>query len=294
MGVALGHTLFRSTRRPDLPKGVEQTVTGYLRWVPPRIDTDMPHPARMHDYWLGGGHNFAADRELAEKIMRIMPGVEDVARLNQAFIRRAALFMVDQGIRQFLDIGSGIPTVGHLHEIVQHKVPECRVVYVDYDPVAVAHVELMLANTKGTAIVQAGMRDVCAIFDAEATKDLLDLTQPIGLLAPMLHFVPDSWDPTRIMADYRDRLAPGSFMALAHVTADADNPELPEVIEAYQATKFLVYPRTYEQIMLMCTGLDLVEPGLVGYAHWRAEDPGDLSVNPRVNSLLYGAVGRKP
>jgi hypothetical protein len=269
-------------------------VTGYLRWVPARIDMDMPHPARMHDYWLGGGHNFAADRELAEKIMQIMPGVEDVARLNQSFLRRAALYMVESGIQQFLDIGSGIPTVGHLHEIVQGRVPESRVVYVDSDPVAVAHSELLLETIEGTAVIQADVRDVAAIFDTDVVNELLDDTEPIGLIAPMLHFIPDAWDPGLILGDYRDRLAPGSRIAIAHVTADAKNPELPQVIEAYQLTKYLIYPRTYDEILLMCTGFELVEPGLVGFAHWRPEGPGDLSVRPGINSLLYAAVGRKP
>jgi hypothetical protein len=266
----------------------------YLRWVPPRIDMNVPHPARMHDYWLGGGHNFAADRELAEKIMQIMPDIEDVSRLNQSFVRRAALHMVESGVRQFLDIGSGIPTVGHLHEIVQGRAPESRVVYVESDPVAVAHTELMLETVGGTAILQADIRDVDGIFDTDAVKELLDDTKPIGLIAPMLHFVPDAWEPARILGDYRDRLASGSRIALAHVSADSDNPELPNVIEAYQLTKFLVHPRTCDEIMAMCTGFELVEPGLVGYGHWRPEGPSDLSTNPGINSLLYAAVGRKP
>ncbi len=248
----------------------------------------------MHDYWLGGGHNFAADRALAEKIMRIMPGIEDVARLNQSFVRRAALYMVESGIRQFLDIGSGIPTVGHLHEIVQGRAPETRVVYVDTDPVAVAHSELMLASIKGTAVLQADMRDVAGVFETDVVNELLDQTQPIGLMAPMLHFVPDVWNPAGILGGYRDRLASGSFVALAHVTADADNPELPQVIDAYQETRYLVYPRSYDQIMLMCEGFELVEPGLVGFGHWRSENPGDQSTKSGINSLLYAAVGRKP
>jgi hypothetical protein len=123
---------------------------------------------------------------------------------------------------------------------------------------------------------------------------LLDQTQPIGLMAPMFHFIPDAWNPAGILGDYRDRLASGSFVALAHVTADADNPELPQVIAAYQQTRFLVYPRTYDQIMRMCAGFELVEPGLVGFGHWRSENPGDRSTNPGINSLLYAAVARKP
>ncbi|HEV2778354.1 MAG TPA: SAM-dependent methyltransferase [Actinophytocola sp.] len=269
-------------------------MTGYLRWVPPRIDMSVAHPARMHDYWLGGGRNFAADRELAEKIIRMMPGVEDVARLNQAFLRRAALFMVEQGIRQFLDIGSGIPTVGNLHEIVRRAAPECRVVYVDGDPVAVAHTELLLEDVGGTAVLLASLRDIPGVLDAEATRELLDLDAPIGLIAPMLHFIPDAADPACILAGYRDRLASGSYMAIAHGTADTEVPGLAEVIEAYRSTHHPVYPRTHAEILRMCAGFDLVEPGLVGFAHWRPEDPADLSPYPGINSMFYAAVGRKP
>jgi hypothetical protein len=269
-------------------------VTGYLRWVPQTIDMDMAHPARMLDYWLGGAHNFAADRELAEKIMRIMPGIEDVSRINQSFLRRASLFLVENGIRQFLDIGSGIPTVGHPHEIVQRAQPDCRVVYVDDDPVSVAHSELMLEDVAGTTVVRADVRDIDAILALDAVRELLDETQPIGLMAPMLHFLPDSWDPAAMIAGYRDRLASGSYVVLAHVTDDADNPELPQAVRAYELTRYMVHPRSYEEIERMCAGLELVEPGLVGQAHWRPESPSDQSTNPALNSLLYAAVGRKP
>src|SRR5262245_38985911 len=135
----------------------------------------VPHPGRMHDYWLGGGRNFAVDRELADTIARVMPGIEDVSRLNQAFLRRAALFMVDAGIRQFLDVGSGIPTIGNLHEIVQRVDPACRVVYVDADPVTVAHTELILEGTEGVAVLRGDQRDVAGVVDAEVTRRLLDI-----------------------------------------------------------------------------------------------------------------------
>lgn len=269
-------------------------MTGNLRWVPPQVDMNVPHPARMHDYWLGGGRNFAADRELAEKILQIMPGVEDVARLNHCFLRRAALFLIDSGIRQFLDIGSGIPTVGNLHEIVQRAAPESRVVYVDPDPVAAAHTELILKHTERTAVLRADLRDVPGVLDHEVTRGLLDVTEPIGLIAPMMHFIPDSSDPAGMLAGYRDRLASGSFLVLAHGTADTEIPGLAEVIEAYQHTGHRLYPRSHAEVMRQCAGFDLVEPGLVGFAYWRPEEPGDLSTNPAINSLLYAAVGRKP
>jgi hypothetical protein len=273
---------------------LKQTVTENLRWVPPRVDMDMPHPARMHDYWLGGGHNFAADRELAEKIMQLMPGIEDVSRLNQAFLRRAALFMVDSGIRQFLDIGSGIPTVGNLHEIVQQAAPDVRVVYVDHDPVAVAHGSLMLDGVEGTAMIEADVRNIDDILLAEPCQRLLDDTRPIGLLAPMLHFVPDGWGPACIVAGYRDRLPSGSWLALLHATWDSGTPGLFEAVEAYRGNSYPVFPRPYEEVLAMCEGFELVEPGLVGFAEWRPDGPEDRSSHPGVNSVMYAAVGRKP
>jgi hypothetical protein len=269
-------------------------VTENVRWVPKRIDMSVPHPARMLDYWLGGGHNFAADRVMAEKIMQIMPGVEDMARLNQAFLRRAALFLVRSGIRQFLDIGSGIPTVGHPHEIVQRADPRCRVVYVDGDPVAVAHTELILTNITGTAVLQADLRNVSGILGSEPVRTLLDLSAPIGLFAPMLHFIPDAWDPVGIMASYRDQLAPGSYLVLVHATSDVHIDGWAQTVEAYQGTRYQVTPRSHAEILRMCAGYELVEPGLVGFGLWRPEGPGDRSPIADLNSCFYAAVGRKP
>jgi hypothetical protein len=255
---------------------------------------DVPHPGRMHDYWLGGGHNFAADRELAEKIMQVFRGIEDVARLNQAFLRRAALFMIESGIRQFLDLGSGIPTIGNLHEIVQQANPECRVVYVDIDPVSIAHTELMLERVEDAAVIQADMRNVASILDADASRALLDLNEPMGVFAPNLHFIPDSWDPACIMAGYRDRIASGSYLAIMQLAVDEAIHELDDVVAAYRTTHYHLYPRTREAIMRLCAGYELVEPGLVGFGHWRPAGPGDTSLEERLNSVLCVAVGRKP
>jgi SAM-dependent methyltransferase len=295
VGVASGNTLDRAYALTGTAhRGLGHSVSGYLRWVPPRIDMSVPHPARMHDYWLGGGHNFAADRELADKIKEIMPGIEDVSRLNQAFLRRAALFLVESGIRQFLDIGSGIPTVGNLHDIVQRAEPDCRVVYVDGDPVSVAHTELIVENSEGTEVLQGDIREIGGILDSDLTRSLIDLSQPVGLVAPAMHFIPDSSEPACLLASYRDRLAPGSYLVLAHSTTDGNVQGQHEIIEAYNATRYRLYPRPYEMVLAMTSGFELVEPGLVGFAHWRTESPGDLSTHPGLNSLLYAAVGRKP
>ena len=273
-------------------------MTGEASWVPPEIDTTVPNPARVYDFWLDGDHNFAADRALGEQILKIMPGIRDAARLNRAFLRRAARYMADAGVRQFLDIGSGIPTVGNLHEIVQQADPSCRVVYVDREPVAVAHSELLLQGNDNCAVLQADLRDVNDIFDAEPVRRLLDPGQPTGVfMLLLLHFVPNSWEPAGILARYRERLAPGSFLAITHVAADSGSAGLDEAIEVYtsrQNQQNRPFPRTHDQVLRFFQGFDLVEPGLVGCAMWRPEGVGDMSEDPSVNSLPYAGVGRKP
>jgi len=269
-------------------------VTGDLRGVLPESGLGVSHPARMHDYWLGGGHNTAADRELAERIMRVMPGIEDVARLNQSFLRRAALHLIEAGVNQFLDIGSGVPMISGLQGIVQRADPGSRMVCVEGDPVALALAEELLSSTGQSAVLQADPRDADAVLDAELTRRVLDVDRPICLIAPMLHFIPDASDPAGFLAAYRDRLAPGSHLVLLHVTTDFDAPGLDRAIELYQHTHYRIHPRTRAEVVRMCAGFDLLEPGLVGFAEWRPEGPGDVSTNPVINKILYAAVGRKP
>jgi S-adenosyl methyltransferase len=268
-------------------------ASGDLHWVPPPIDLSAPHPARMHNYWLGGGHNFAVDRDMAEKVMQIFPGIEDVARINQAFLRRTVLFMVESGIRQFLDIGSGLPNVGMVHELVGQR-SGCSVVYVDADSVAVAYSQLLLDEVEWAAVLQADLRDIDGVLRSEPVSRLLDLDRPIGLIAPMLHFLPDRWKPGAIIGGYEERLTSGSYLALAHVTGDSGSPAIAEAADAYRCTRYPVFPRTHEEIAGFCAGFDLVEPGLVHLPRWRPEGPGDASSHQDVNTLLYGAVGRKP
>jgi hypothetical protein len=264
-------------------------------WVPYGVDMTVPNAARVYDYWLDGAHNFAADRVMGDKVQQAMPDIRDAVRIHRAFLRRAVLFMVDSGIRQFLDIGSGIPTVGNVHEIAQRADPECRIVYVDKEPVAIAHSELLLAGNDQAAAMQANLRDVDGILDHPQAKHLLDFDQPIGLLMLlMLHFVPDSWDPVGILARYRDRLAPGSYLALSHVTADHNPDGLTEAVQLYKNTPEPLYLRSHEEVLRLFAGFELVEPGLVGCALWRPSGPGDISDSAEMNRLPYGGVGRKP
>jgi S-adenosyl methyltransferase len=264
-------------------------------WVPRGVDTTVPNAARIYDYWLDGAHNFAVDRVMANKIEKVMPTVRDVARIQRSFLRRAVLFMVDSGVRQFLDIGSGIPTVGNVHEIAQRADPECRVVYVDKESVAVAHSELLLRGNDRAAVIQANLRDVEDVLDHPETKRLLDFDQPIGLLMLLvLHFVPDSWAPVGVVARYRDRLASGSYLALSHVTADGNPAGLTKAVELYRNTPESLYPRSRQEVLRLFAGFELADPGLVGCALWRPSGPGDICDSAEMNTLVYAGVGRKP
>jgi hypothetical protein len=249
----------------------------------------------MYDYWLDGAHNFAVDRLMCDKVQQVLPAVRDVARIQRSFLRRAVLFMVDSGIRQFLDIGSGIPTVGNVHDIAQRADVECRIVYVDKEPVAVAHSELLLNGNDRAAAILANLSNVEDILGHQQVKRLLDPDQPIGLLmVGLLHFVPPSWDPVDILARYRDGFASGSYLALSHVTADGNPSGLTEAVELYQHTPEPLYLRSHEEVLRLFAGYELVEPGLVGCALWRPSGPGDTSDSTTTNTLLYGGVGRKP
>ncbi|MGH3964415.1 MAG: SAM-dependent methyltransferase [Pseudonocardiaceae bacterium] len=264
-------------------------------WVPAGTNKILPNAARVYDYQLDGSHNFAADREMAKKILQVVPSARDSCRIQRSFLRRAVLFMVDSGIRQFLDIGSGIPTVGNVHEIAQRADPACRIVYVDKESVAVAHSELLLAGNDRAAVIQANLRDVEDVLDHPQTTRVLDFDQPIGLLMLwVLHFIPDSWDPVGILARYRDRLPPGSYLALSHGMTGSNLAGLTEVLQLYRNILEPAYFRSYEEVLRLFAGFELVEPGLVGSAFWRPSGPGDISDNAEMNTTFYGGVGRKP
>jgi hypothetical protein len=274
----------------------EQSAEQDLDWVPLGIDPTIPSIARTYDYMLGGAHNFAVDRQLADTVDRIMPRTREIARLNRSFLRRAVLFMVESGIRQFLDIGSGVPTVGNVHEVAQHAAPDARVVYVDKDPVAVAHSELLLQDNDHAAVIQADLREPEKILTDPATRRLLNFDEPVGLLmVMMLHYVPDENDPYGIVATYRDTIASGSFFALSHVTADQRSDQISEAAEAISRARTadeLIY-RSHAEVVRFFDGFELIEPGVVGCGLWRPDGPGDISDNPESNAHVYAGIGRK-
>jgi SAM-dependent methyltransferase len=268
-------------------------VTKIENWVPDGVDRDLPSSARIYDYLLGGRHHFAADREIAERFAAALPGSRDIARLNRAFLRRAVLFMVSSGVRQFLDIGSGIPTVGNVHEIAQRADPLARVVYVDHEPVAVAHSTLILEGNERAAAMQADLTHPQAVLSHPATRRLLDFAQPLGLLmVGVLHFVPELKDPDSLLAQYRDRLAPGSYLALSHFTADSRPAEMAAMVEVMKSSKDPIYPRSRQRFTELFAGFELVEPGVVSTALWRPDSTADLADRPERDQILAG-VGRK-
>jgi hypothetical protein len=246
----------------------------------------------MYDYFLGGSHNFAVDREAAGAIERIYPGMAGAARANRSFLRRAVRYLCAEGIDQFLDLGSGIPTVGNVHEIAQHINPRARVAYVDIEPVAVAHSIALLADDPLAMAVQGDLRDPDAVLNAPEVRDLLDFSRPIGvLLAAALHFVPDTDNPHAAVARYLDAVVPGSYLAISHGSLDGipqDSVTSGERVQAiYQRTDAQLILRPRAEIARFFTGLDLVEPGVVPPADWRP-DSDDAYI------VAYVGVGRKP
>jgi SAM-dependent methyltransferase len=268
-------------------------VTEELDWVPDEVDVDTPSSARIYDYLLGGGHNFDADRQIAERFNNALPGSRDIARLNRAFLRRAVTFMTDQGIRQFLDIGSGIPTVGNVHQIAQNANPDARVVYVDRDPVAVNHSELMLGHNENAIAIRQDLRNVEAILFHPEVQRLLDFQQPLGLLmVGVLHFIPPADNPASIVRRYLNRLAPDSFLALSHFTADSRPAEMAAMVEVMKRSADPIHPRDRTEFTSFFNGLDLVEPGVVGTSDWRPAAPSDIAEGPE-REQIYAGVGHK-
>ncbi|HEX3785234.1 MAG TPA: SAM-dependent methyltransferase [Pseudonocardiaceae bacterium] len=260
-----------------------------LSWIPDDVDITKPNAARVYDYILGGANNFDVDRVFAKHVIDIMPDLAFLAIENRSFLRRSTRFLVDQGIRQFLDLGSGIPSVGSTHEVVQAVDPNARVVYVDFEAVAVAHSEMMLADNDNAAIVRADYRDVPSVLDSPVTRSLIDFSQPVGLLMfTSMHFVADSDSPKDLVAAYRDATVAGSYLALSHATAD-DRPEMEDIASAYGQTANAVVMRSKDRVAAFLDGYELVDPGLVFTAQWR----GELDVAEPWRSGAYAAVGRK-
>ncbi len=260
-------------------------------WVPPTIDIEQPSAARMYDYFLGGSHNFAVDRELANRILEIGPDAPVVAQLNRAFVRRAVRYLVDRGVRQFIDLGSGIPTAGNVHEIAQAVAPATRVVYVDLDPVAAAHCRYLLADNPLVAVLQDDLRRPERIMDSPEVGKLIDPAEPVALMmVSVLHFIQDEDDPAGLVDRFRRRLAPGSYLVIAHATQETRPSEAANATRLYARTGTPLRLRTRAEVAGLFTGFTLVEPGLVWLPEWHPEEPDEVGVPER--SAGYVGVGR--
>ncbi|HET8662344.1 MAG TPA: SAM-dependent methyltransferase [Micromonosporaceae bacterium] len=239
-------------------------------WAPEGVDIDRPSPARLYDYALGGVHNFAADRMLYDQVIKVMPDLVPQARASRAFMRRAVQFCVEAGLRQFLDLGSGIPTRGNVHEVVHRAAPEAAIMYVDIDPVAVAHSREILNGDGRVRVIQADLRQPETILNHPDVRDLLDLDQPVAvLMVNVLHFVLE--DPGDIVTAFREAMAPGSYLVMSHLTAENRPTEIAEGLEMSIRRGVEAAPRTRAEIERLFTGFELVEPGLVWAHEWRPD-----------------------
>lgn len=260
----------------------------------PGLDTTRPHVARMYDYYLGGKDNFEVDRNAVAAVEAAMPEVRQLALENRAFLRRAVTFMAAAGIRQFIDIGAGLPTAGNTHEVAQASAPGSRVVYVDNDPIVLSHGRALLATNADTTVVTADLRDPGDVVGREEVRKLIDFDQPVGvLLIAMTHFLHDD-ERDRVMAELREALAPGSYLATTHVTVDEHSAEAVEGVEAvYRRTPTPIYFRAHAEIARFFDGFELVDPGLVTVDAWRPDPVDPAEPAPEATRWLYGGVGRR-
>ena len=253
---------------------------------------DIPSPARIYDYLLGGKDNYPADRAVAAEIAKALPHIRVACEWNRAFLGRAVRYLAARGVRQFIDIGTGLPTVGNVHEIAQAAAPGAHVVYVDNDPVVLTHGRDLLHGVVGTAILEHDLRHPEAILADPELRALIDVGEPVAvLLAAVLHFIPDEDDLAGIIATLLEPFPSGSYLVVSHMTADA-KPEVRTAAQVYDQTTTPIYPRRRDQIQRLAKGLELVAPGVVWLPEWRP-DPGTSPPPNPADAYLYALVARK-
>lgn len=244
-------------------------------------DTTKPSIARIYDYYLGGTHNYAVDREAADRVTDELPTLPDILRVNRAFLRRCVRHLAEQGVRYFLDLGSGIPTVGNVHEIVQGIDPSSRVVYVDIDPVAVADSRRILAGNDRAAVVNGDLREPEKVLGHPEVLRLLrpERGEPIAvLMSSVLHFVPDDGEAAALVASYAAAMPAGSYLAVSHGAHNpADDPRLDRAAATYSRTVASLRLRTHGELRRLMAGFELIEPGIVYCSQWRPEPDTDVT-----------------
>jgi SAM-dependent methyltransferase len=264
-----------------------------LEWVERGVDVRVPSIARVYDAALGGKDNFAVDRAVAEELIKAVPGARDGALANRAILSRGVRFLVEQGIDQFIDLGSGLPSAENTHEVAQRQDPGASVVYVDIDPIVLAHGRALLAENSRTRVVTADARDPKAVLALPEVRELVDFDRPVGLLmVAIVHHLEDDEDPAGIVRTYLDALPSGSYLFLTHFWANG-TPEAAVIEEVLHGAHNTGRFRSREEIAGFFDGLDLVEPGLVNLPLWRPEEkvPDPLPVS---GTLLLGGIARKP
>ena len=263
-------------------------------WRPSEVDIERASAARMYDYYLGGSYNFEVDRVKAEEVLTVLPEARTFARQNRHFLRRAVQYGIERGIRQFLDLGSGLPTAGNVHEIAQRAVPDARVVYVDNEPVAVTHSLDILEHNPYTTCIQEDITRSNSVLHHPETLRLIDFSEPLMvLMCAVLHFVPDYQRPAEVVRAYSDALAPGSYLALSHATATDYPDRLSHVIEIYRHTQNTAHLRSRSEITAMLAPFEhLVFPGVVYTPQWRPEHWADIG-DP-AQSLAFAALAHLP
>jgi hypothetical protein len=262
--------------------------------APPGVNTNVPHSARIYDYWLGGKDNFAVDRAVGEAMIQAIPGMRYMAGENRKFVHRAARDLVaKEGIRQFLDIGTGIPTRPNLHEVAQEIAPETRVVYVDNDPIVLVHARaLMISSTEGRSeYISADLRDAQSILQQPVLLDTLDLTRPVGLtLIAILMLMADEDDPWAKVAALRDAMPSGSVLGITHPTADFAPDQVAQAVAAATGAGMTLVARSKTDVERFFGDWELLEPGLVPVSAWRSDEPVE---NPEA-AYYWAGVARKP
>jgi len=262
-------------------------------WIPEKTPTDRPSAARIYDHLLGGYHNFACDRAVVEQLLVQYPDLKQTAQINRAFLHRAVNYLLEQGIEQFLDLGSGIPTVGNVHQLAQAAIPTTRVVYVDIDPIAVAHSKTILANNPYAAAIRADVRDTEKILTHPDLKRLLDFTKPIGLmLVALLHYVIDDAEALRTVNTLKNAISVGSFLTLSHPAQEAAPENINDLHETFKSAQdFNVRSRI--QIEQYFSGFESIPPGLVLAPLWRPESPQDVGMDNPEKSFTLAGIGKK-
>jgi S-adenosyl methyltransferase len=264
-------------------------------WLPQQVDTTKPHSARVYDYWLGGKDNYAPDRALGDKILAAIPRQRRHVRANRAFMVRVVEYLArEAGIRQIIDIGAGLPTSPNMHEVAHAIAPETRVVYVDNDPIVMAHARAVMPNVRRETVsyVLGDLRHPASIMDDPALRDMIDLERPCAvLLLAMLMSIPDAARPYDIVAELLETLPSGSFLAITHTTADFNPAAMGEHVQVATAAGMPFTPRSRAEVEQFFDGLELVEPGVVPVVNWR---PHVHALTESDGVYIYGGLGRKP